>query len=248
MKKTGIMTDSHSGILQSEADELGIGVLPMPFYIDEKLYREGVDISREEFYDLLRKGVDVSTSQPSPEEVMKMWDAMLEQYEELVYIPISSGLSGSCMTAQAMAQDEVDQHLGAGHQHGHRQHGMAEGAPAGDAVRQGGRHGQKEYPAAQQQPPAALQRQRDQRGGRACQHGQKARHKGRDQQINRRDGQREQARARGLRQPAGRQAQQGNVQNAGSRRRPRRGVGFDSPLHVYPPGVLHRGLYNPFLF
>ena len=94
----------------------------------------------------------------------------------------------------------------------------------------------------------ALQRQRDQRGGRACQHGQKARHKGRDQQINRRDGQREQARARGLRQPAGRQAQQGNVQNAGSRRRPRRGVGFDSPLHVYPPGVLHRGLYNPFLF
>lgn len=106
MKKTGIMTDSHSGILQSEADELGIGVLPMPFYIDEKLYREGVDISREEFYDLLRKGVDVSTSQPSPEEVMKMWDAMLEQYEELVYIPISSGLSGSCMTAQAMAQDE----------------------------------------------------------------------------------------------------------------------------------------------
>lgn len=106
MKKTGIMTDSHSGILQSEADELGIGVLPMPFYIDEKLYREGVDISREEFYDLLRKGVDVSTSQPSPDEVMKMWDAMLEQYEELVYIPISSGLSGSCMTAQAMAQDE----------------------------------------------------------------------------------------------------------------------------------------------
>ena len=67
MKKTGIMTDSHSGILQSEADELGIGVLPMPFYIDEKLDREGVDISREEFYDRLRKGVDVSTSQPSPE-------------------------------------------------------------------------------------------------------------------------------------------------------------------------------------
>ena len=102
MKKTGIMTDSHSGILQSEADELGIGVLPMPFYIDEKLYREGVDISREEFYDRLRKGVDVSTSQPSPEEVMKMWDTMLEQYEELVYIPISSGLSGSCQTAMML--------------------------------------------------------------------------------------------------------------------------------------------------
>ena len=76
------------------------------FYIDEKLYREGVDISREEFYEMLRKGADVATSQPSPESVMHMWSAMLQEYEELVYIPISSGLSGSCMTAQAMAQEE----------------------------------------------------------------------------------------------------------------------------------------------
>ena len=66
MKKTGIMTDSHSGILPEEAERLGIRVLPMPFYIGEKLYREGVDLSRDEFYDMLRKGVDVSTSQPSP--------------------------------------------------------------------------------------------------------------------------------------------------------------------------------------
>ena len=66
MKKTGIMTDSHSGILENEASKLGIAVLPMPFYIDEKLYREGVDISREEFYEMLRKGADVATSQPSP--------------------------------------------------------------------------------------------------------------------------------------------------------------------------------------
>ena len=106
MKKTGIMTDSHSGILENEASKLGIAVLPMPFYIDEKLYREGVDISREEFYEMLRKGADVATSQPSPESVMYMWSATLQEYEELVYIPISSGLSGSCMTAQAMAQEE----------------------------------------------------------------------------------------------------------------------------------------------
>ena len=65
MKKTGIMTDSHSGILNEEAERLGIKVLPMPFYIEEKVYREGVDLSREEFYDMLRKGTDVSTSQPS---------------------------------------------------------------------------------------------------------------------------------------------------------------------------------------
>ena len=62
MKKTGIMTDSHSGILNEEAERLGIKVLPMPFYIGEKVYREGVDLSRDEFYDMLRKGVDVSTS------------------------------------------------------------------------------------------------------------------------------------------------------------------------------------------
>ena len=102
MKKTGIMTDSHSGILNEEAERLGIKVLPMPFYIGEKVYREGVDLSRDEFYDMLRKGVDVSTSQPSPTEVMDMWKEMLEEYEEIVYIPLSSGLSGSCMSAQAI--------------------------------------------------------------------------------------------------------------------------------------------------
>ena len=76
MKKIGIMTDSHSGILSEEAQRLGIKVLPMPFYIGEKVYREGVDLSRDEFYDMLRKGVDVSTSQPSPTEVMDMWKEM----------------------------------------------------------------------------------------------------------------------------------------------------------------------------
>ena len=106
MKKTGIMTDSHSGILNEEAERLGIKVLPMPFYIGEKVYREGVDLSRDEFYDMLRKGVDVSTSQPSPVEVLDMWKEMLKEYEEIVYIPLSSALSGSCMAAQAMANEE----------------------------------------------------------------------------------------------------------------------------------------------
>lgn len=106
MRKIGIMTDSHSGILPEEAQKLGIRVLPMPFYINDKLYLEGVDLSREEFYEKLRQGVDVSTSQPSPQEVMEMWDEMLKEYEQIIYIPISSGLSGSCMTAQGLAQDE----------------------------------------------------------------------------------------------------------------------------------------------
>ena len=78
----------------------------MPFYIGEKVYREGVDLSRDEFYDMLRKGVDVSTSQPSPTEVMDMWKEMLKEYEEIVYIPLSSALSGSCMTAEAMANED----------------------------------------------------------------------------------------------------------------------------------------------
>ena len=106
MKKIGIMTDSHSGILSEEAQRLGIKVLPMPFYIGEKVYREGVDLSRDEFYDMLRKGVDVSTSQPSPTEVMDMWKEMLKEYEGIVYIPLSSALSGSCMTAEAMANED----------------------------------------------------------------------------------------------------------------------------------------------
>ena len=106
MKKTGIMTDSHSGILNEEAERLGIKVLPMPFYIEEKVYREGVDLSREEFYDMLRKGTDVSTSQPSLVDVAEMWKEMLKEYEEIVYIPLSSALSGSCMAAMAMANED----------------------------------------------------------------------------------------------------------------------------------------------
>lgn len=103
----GIMTDSHSGITREEAEKLGIRVLPMPFYIGDTCYYEDVSITREAFYEKLRAGVDVSTSQPSPEAVMKMWDELLCEYEEIIYVPISSGLSGSCYNAMAMAQDEA---------------------------------------------------------------------------------------------------------------------------------------------
>lgn len=106
MKKTGIITDSHSSITQEEAKKLGIKVLPMPFYFGEECYYEDVNLTREEFFQKLKTGVDVTTSQPSPEAVMKIWDEALEEYEKVLYIPISSGLSGSCMTALAMAQDE----------------------------------------------------------------------------------------------------------------------------------------------
>lgn len=106
MSKIGIMTDSHSGILEQEARENHIYVLPMPFLVNGTLYLEGVSMTRTEFYEKLREGIDVATSQPSPQDVMEMWNVMLKEYDEIVYIPISSGLSGSCMTAQALAQDE----------------------------------------------------------------------------------------------------------------------------------------------
>ena len=105
MKSTGIMTDSHSGIRQEEAKVLGIRVLPMPFCIEGKTYYENVDLSKEVFFEKLRSGTDVSTSQPNPQDVMNLWNEMLEEYDEILYLPISSGLSGSCMTAQSMAQE-----------------------------------------------------------------------------------------------------------------------------------------------
>lgn len=106
MKKIGVVTDSHSSISQEMAKELGIYVLPMPFYFDEECFYENIDLSREEFFKKLKTNNKVSTSQPSPEEVMKIWDKALEEYEQILYIPISSGLSGSCSTATGLARDE----------------------------------------------------------------------------------------------------------------------------------------------
>ena len=105
MRKIGIMADSHSGILKQEAEELDIHVLPMPFYLNGELFHEDLDFSRTGFYEKLREGADVSTSQPSPQEVMEMWDEMLLSYDQILYIPLSSSLSGSCMTAAALSQE-----------------------------------------------------------------------------------------------------------------------------------------------
>ena len=104
-KKTAIVTDSNSGITQAQAKELGIFVLPMPFFINEELFFEDISLTQEEFYQRLLENADISTSQPSPGEVMDLWDKVLEEYEELVHIPMSSGLSKSCETAIMLAQD-----------------------------------------------------------------------------------------------------------------------------------------------
>ncbi len=106
MKAIGIITDSHSSIPQEEASRLGIRVLPMPFYIDGKCCYEGVSLTRLEFLELLRSGAELTTSQPSPAEVMQLWNQALEEYEKILYIPISSGLSGSYATALMLAQEE----------------------------------------------------------------------------------------------------------------------------------------------
>ena len=105
MSNIATVTDSNSGILQSEAKELGIFVLPMPFFIDEKLHREEIDLSQEAFYQILSKDGDVSTSQPSPADITDLWDEVLKSYDEIVHIPMSSGLSGSCQTAMMLADD-----------------------------------------------------------------------------------------------------------------------------------------------
>ena len=105
MSKIAIVTDSNSGISQKEAKEMGIFVLPMPFLINGKEYLDGVDLLPEQFYEFLKEDADVATSQPSPDSVMKLWEEVLKEYDEIVHIPMSSGLSGSCETALMLAQD-----------------------------------------------------------------------------------------------------------------------------------------------
>ena len=105
MGKIAIVTDSNSGITQDEGRELGVSVLPMPFYINDVMYLEGITLSQEAFYERLKNDESISTSQPSPAEVCGLWDNLLEEYDEIVHIPMSSGLSGSCETAMMLAQD-----------------------------------------------------------------------------------------------------------------------------------------------
>ena len=105
MKKIALMTDSNSGLTQEKGKELGISVLPSPFIIDGQVLYEDIDLTQEEFYEKLESDVEVSTSQPSPEEVMKVWDELLQDAETVLYIPLSSGLSGACQTAAMLAHD-----------------------------------------------------------------------------------------------------------------------------------------------
>ena len=105
MKKIAVVTDSNSGITQQAAKELGVFVLPMPFYINEELFLEDITLTQEEFYKKLLEDADISTSQPTPLDVTELWDKVLEDHDELVYIPMSSGLSNACETAMALARD-----------------------------------------------------------------------------------------------------------------------------------------------
>ena len=105
MGSVAIVTDSNSGISQAEGKELGIYVIPMPCLVDGKLYSDNVDITKEQFYHFMESDADLTTSQPSPGDVMDLWDKLLKEYDEIVHIPMSSGLSASCSTAMGLAQD-----------------------------------------------------------------------------------------------------------------------------------------------
>lgn len=105
MSKVAIITDSNSGITQAEAKELGVFVLPMPFMIGDKEYFEDIDLDQEGFYEKLQGGENISTSQPSLDNVMALWREVLAEYDEIVHIPMSSGLSGSCESAYMLSQN-----------------------------------------------------------------------------------------------------------------------------------------------
>ncbi|MCI8710277.1 MAG: DegV family protein [Dorea sp.] len=105
MGKIAIMTDSNSGITQRQAKVMGIYVLPMPFFINGDMYFEDITLTQEEFYQRLLEDADISTSQPSPADVMELWDDVLKEHDEIIHIPMSSGLSSSCETALSLAQD-----------------------------------------------------------------------------------------------------------------------------------------------
>lgn len=106
MPGIAIMTDSNCGIMPAEGEKLGIHVLPMPVIIDGQTYYEGIDITLEQFHEKQISGADITTSQPSPGDVTAMWDDLLRTHDEVVFIPMSSGLSNTCQTASMLAGDE----------------------------------------------------------------------------------------------------------------------------------------------
>ena len=105
MSKIAVITDSNAHITPQDAEKLGISVVPMPFMIGDETFYEGITLSREEFYAKMESGASIVTSQPSPSDVMKIWDDALKTHDEVVYIPMSSGLSGSCQSARMLADD-----------------------------------------------------------------------------------------------------------------------------------------------
>lgn len=107
--KIAVVTDSNSGITQAQAKEMGVAVLPMPFMIDGETYYEDITLTREQFYQRLKDNADIATSQPTPDSILKMWDKLLKEYDQIIHIPMSSGLSGSCSTAMMLAgEDEYE--------------------------------------------------------------------------------------------------------------------------------------------
>ena len=106
MARVAVLTDSNSGITQEEAKKHGVYVLPTPFYINDRLYYEGIDLTGEKFYKLQESGAEIKTSMPIVGEVIDRWNELLEDHDEIVYIPLSSGLSASCQTAISLAEEE----------------------------------------------------------------------------------------------------------------------------------------------
>lgn len=104
-KQIAVVTDSNSGITQTQAQDMGLHVLPMPFMINNEIFYEDITLTQKEFYERLAEGADVITSQPAPDSVLKLWDSLLADHDEIVHIPMSSGLSGSCQSAVMLAQD-----------------------------------------------------------------------------------------------------------------------------------------------
>lgn len=104
-RKIAIVTDSNSGITQAQAKELGVWVIPTPFFINGELYLEDITLTREAFYEKLNEDAEISTSQPAPGDLIDTWEKLLKEYDEIVHIPISSSLSSACETANMLAQD-----------------------------------------------------------------------------------------------------------------------------------------------
>ena len=105
MPRVAVITDSNSGITQMDGKNMGIDVVPMPFSIDEKTYYEDINLTREEFFQMMADDKEIVTSQPAPGDLMDLWDKALEKNDQVVYIPMSSGLSGSCQNARMLAND-----------------------------------------------------------------------------------------------------------------------------------------------